>query len=180
MREAVHEVGHGIIAVLKGYILNAVHLDGPPHNPGYVDRAIPGGLDGNDPVWARKELAVFCAGYMSERVIYGWNHEPYVRNAHQDSDWWVIRQCAVMHLQIQADIDAINLAEDPGGGPLSKILWRDVLPSLAWDQYDALTRAVEGEVRNQLEERTVAIRHLARILERDRVIDGPCFIQEMS
>jgi len=175
VRQAIHEVSHAIIAVLNGYNLLGVHLDGPSNNPGYITREIPGGYDGNDPIWSRKELALFCAGYVGERVIYGWNEESYVKNSDQDSDWWVIRQCAVVHLDIEKDINEINQSVDPGGDPLSRILWRDVLPQLAWDQYDTLIRTVEDEVYKQLQDREFLIWRLARILNQEKFMEGPRF-----
>ena len=67
-RIAVHEVGHGIIALSRGFLVRRVRLDGPRDRPGKVDRDVPPeeGKDCNDPVWASKDLAVFCGGFVAE------------------------------------------------------------------------------------------------------------------
>src|SRR5262245_45091507 len=59
-RVSIHEVGHGLVALLYGYVVDAVRFDGPPDNPGKVDRHMPYGKDGGDPTWGRIDLALFC------------------------------------------------------------------------------------------------------------------------
>jgi hypothetical protein len=170
-RIAAHEICHAIIALLYGYKVIAVRYDGPPHNPGLVEREIPGGKDGNDPEWARKELALFCAGYEGEIVVFG-GFEPRFQNSNDpESDWHMVDQCAIVALDIEEDILALNATQ----GSVPRHKWREGLPKLRWAEYDKLIEQAEGEVAELLARHKSAILPLAEILYKKRRLTGTEF-----
>lgn len=175
-RIAVHECGHAIIAVEYGYELVAVRIDGPPDNPGNIERTIPGGGNGNEPNWARKELALFSAGYLSERLFFVEEDKRYV-TGHPDADRPMMDQCAIVSLDIASDIREINGSRNPnsGCGPMPRNLWRRYLRKIDWGVYDKLIHAVEEEVKQVLKNHVEAVCVAARILNKQRALSGPEF-----
>lgn len=179
-RIALHECGHALIAVANGYILNAVRIDGPPENPGKIDRTIPGNGTGDDPIWARKELAVFCAGYMAERLFFGQEKKEYI-NGHHEADRPMMDHCAVNTLGIKKDCSLIQGSRNPKNRSslMPRHLWRRYIRAIEWKVYDDLIRVVEDEVRIQLELHKDSLCSCCRLLLEKRALTGQEFEAEL-
>ncbi|HEY4258785.1 MAG TPA: hypothetical protein VGM98_01440 [Schlesneria sp.] len=176
---ASHEVCHGLIAKNYGYTLDRVRLDGPADNPGKVERTIPDGKDGNDPEWARKELALFAAGYVGEEIMFG-RHEPRHIHGHPDSDYPMMLQCALVCGDNQADCDIVSVYRDPTGEvDFPRHLWRDNV-AIDWTPYERLIHTVQEEVRVILKKQERIIHPLAEWLMQRMVVSGDEFTSELE
>jgi hypothetical protein len=169
---AVHEIGHAIIALSRGFVVKRISVNGPPHHPGNVDRDLPpeelaAGKNSNDPDWALRDLAVFCAGYVAEKVALGDHNEPCL-NGHPDADRPMMDQCALMHLAMEADQAAVLKAGDP-----SKVRheWRKRV-AIDWGVYDAVIEVTEEDVRKELAPLKDDILRVAEILLAEKLMTG--------
>jgi hypothetical protein len=113
---SIHEASHVTEAIDQGFRVYGVMFDGPEDHAGCIWRVFPEGKSAEThPDWARKELAVFCAGYMGEREFYQKNDPRYLVGPDGDT---AMTECMAFHAaDIKPDAAAVNAALAKGHIP---------------------------------------------------------------
>jgi hypothetical protein len=156
----IHEASHVTEAIGQGFRVYGVMFDGPEDQAGCIWRVFPEGKSAETHQdWARKELAVFCAGYMGERVFYKNKNDPRFLVG-PDGDTAMIDYLAFQASGIKADEAAVNAALAKGNIPRDQ--WRKAIPQLQWKAYDLLIKQVEGEVEQSLKAKRTQIEQIAK------------------
>ena len=161
-RLAIHESSHAFVAAQVGFWVFGMMMDGPELNPGAIWRAHPEGKNGEtDRECARRELAVFSAGYLGEREFYNGHNEPgWV--AGPEGDLAMVDYFAFQHLHTAEE--EILVREEVQKAWVPRDQWRAKFPGLRWAEYDKLKAEVEANLRKSLKENHDRVEALAKKL----------------
>lgn len=158
----IHEASHIAEAIGQGFRVYGVQFDDPEDQAGSAWRVFPEGKSAETHQdWARKELAVFCAGYMGEREFYKNKNNPQFLVG-PDGDTAMIDDLVFQASGIKADDVAVKAALAKRYFPRDQ--WRKAIPQLNWKAYDLLINQVEGEVERSLKAKRPQIEQIAKEL----------------
>jgi len=165
-RLAIHEASHALIGILQGFRIYGVMIDGPDDQAGRTWHAFPPErTPATERLWAKKELAVFAAGYLGEREFFGRRR----KNRSHDADRAIVESLAFLAIHSQDEVHLLQMAAL--GGQNRNDLRRRV-PRSRWDDYLHLIEDIERNVAESIHANRSRLQSIASQLLRDGYVRG--------
>jgi len=144
-------------------------IDGPEDQPARTWHAFPPErTPETERTWARKELAVFAAGYLGEREFFG--AEDRVLSQGPDGDRAIVEYLSFLAMYTESEATLVRT--ESANSAIEKDQLRRRLPQLRWDAYLHLIDDVERGVIESIHMNRDRLQYVAKRLLADGFVRG--------